>query len=171
MSSPELSIILPVYNVDPWLCECLDSIQAQTFTDWEAILVDDGSIDFSGIFCDSYERNDSRFKVIHQKNAGVSAARNAGIETARGALLSFVDPDDFLSPNFYKTLVGALCNTGAEISVSFCQSVEENGQAEAARRDMLERMGVESREEDISAAAARERMIQRGKNGKSRQDD
>mgnify|MGYP003317013442 CR=1 FL=1 len=74
--SPELSIIIPVYNVDKWLDQCLDSVKQQTYTDFECILVDDGSTDFSGIMCDSYAKTDPRFIVIHQENAGVSAARN-----------------------------------------------------------------------------------------------
>lgn len=71
----ELSIVIPVHNVDQWLNKCLESIQRQTLQNWEAILVDDGSTDFSGLICDSFSRRDSRFKVIHQKSAGVSAAR------------------------------------------------------------------------------------------------
>lgn len=123
----ELSIVLPVYNVDPYLGTCLDSIVAQSFKDWEAILVDDGSTDFSGIICDSYSRKDSRFRVIHQENQGVSAARNAGIEAASAPLLSFIDPDDAISENFFSCLVGDLLDTGAEIAVSSFFYVTEQG--------------------------------------------
>ena len=100
--TPELFIIVPTYNVDPYLNACLDSIAAQSFRDWEVILVDDGSTDFSGIICDSCSRKDSRFHVIHQKNAGVSAARNAGIDVATAPLLAFIDPDDFVSTNYFE---------------------------------------------------------------------
>ena len=122
-----LSVVVPVYDVDPWLSECLDSIQRQSFTQWECILVDDGSKDFSGVICDSYSRRDSRFKVIHQKNGGVSAARNTGIEAATAPLLSFVDPDDFLSKNYFDELVAELTRINADISVSNFCTVEECG--------------------------------------------
>lgn len=123
----ELSIVLPVYNVDPYLTTCLDSIAAQSFKNWEAILVDDGSTDFSGIICDSYSRKDSRFRVIHQKNQGVSAARNAGIDAVTAPLLAFIDPDDFISKNFLSCLVGELSANGAEIAVSSFFYVTEQG--------------------------------------------
>ena len=92
--TPFFSIIIPVYNVSPYLRECLDSVLAQTFTDWEAICVDDGSIDGSGVILDEYASRDSRFRVIHQPNVGVSVARNLGIRTASGAYVGFIDPDD-----------------------------------------------------------------------------
>lgn len=114
MNAPELSIVVPVYNVAPWLSECLESIAQQTFTAWEAILVDDGSTDFSGIICDSYAKKDPRFRVIHQQNAGVSAARNAGIESATASLLAFVDPDDCISSNYFESMVDCMRKTNAE---------------------------------------------------------
>lgn len=88
------SIIIPVYNVAPYLRECLDSVLAQTFTDWEAICVDDGSTDGSGVILDEYAAMDKRFRVIHQSNAGVSAARNAALNLASGAWILFLDADD-----------------------------------------------------------------------------
>lgn len=124
----ELSIVLPVYNVAQYLPDCLNSLSAQTFTDWEAVLVNDGSTDFSGIICDSYSRKDGRFRVIHQENQGVSAARNAGIDAASAPLLSFIDPDDFISENFFSCLVGDLLDTCAEVAVSSFFYVTEQGQ-------------------------------------------
>lgn len=124
----ELTIVIPVYNVAPYLNACLDSILAQTFTDFEVVLVDDGSTDFSGIICDSYSQKDSRFRVIHQENQGVSAARNAGIDAATAPLLSFIDPDDFISENFFSCLVGDLQAVGAEVAVSSFFYVTEQGQ-------------------------------------------
>lgn len=95
-----LTIIVPVYNVERYLRECLDSIaQLKTFS-WEAILIDDGSTDSSGEICDKYAKREPRFRVIHQKNAGVSAARNAGLEAAKGEWIWFVDSDDSINPNF-----------------------------------------------------------------------
>ena len=95
-----LTIIVPVYNVERYLRACLDSIAGLSCVTWEAILVDDGSTDDSGLICDEYAERDARFRVIHQKNAGVSAARNAGLEAARGEWIWFVDSDDTINPDF-----------------------------------------------------------------------
>ena len=95
-NAPFFSIIIPVYNVAPYLRECLDSVLAQTFADWEAICVDDGSTDGSGAILDEYAAKDKRFRVIHQPNAGVSAARNAALEVVRGEWFLFLDGDDVL---------------------------------------------------------------------------
>lgn len=94
--SPILSIIVPIYNVEPYLRACLDSILNQTFKDYELILIDDGSPDGSGAICDEYAAVDSRIIVIHQKNGGLSSARNSGLDRARGAYITFVDSDDQL---------------------------------------------------------------------------
>lgn len=88
------SIIIPVYNVAPYLRECLDSVLAQTFADWEALCVDDGATDGSGAILDEYAATDARFHVIHQPNAGVSAARNAALDRATGEWICFLDSDD-----------------------------------------------------------------------------
>ena len=95
-----ISIIIPVYNVEKYLPQCLDSVLSQTYTNYEVILVDDGSPDGSGAICDAYAQKDSRFRVIHQKNAGVSAARNNGIEQAAGEWVTFIDSDDWVEPNY-----------------------------------------------------------------------
>lgn len=95
-----ISIIVPVYNVEKYLRECLDSISQLKTVTWEAILVDDGSTDTSGKICDEYAKQDSRFRVIHQKNTGVSAARNAGLDAAKGDWIWFVDSDDSINPDF-----------------------------------------------------------------------
>ena len=94
--TPFFSIIIPVYNVAPYLRECLDSVLAQTFGDWEAICVDDGSTDGSGAILDEYAAKDKRFRVLHQSNAGVSVARNVAIDIAKGWYLVFLDGDDML---------------------------------------------------------------------------
>lgn len=105
MEVPQISIIVPVYNVEDYLRQCLDSIIAQTFTDWECILVDDGSKDKSGSICDEYAQKDNRFKVIHKLNGGVSSARNLGIEEAKGKWLYFCDADDTLLPKALEILL------------------------------------------------------------------
>ncbi len=102
---PELSIIVPVYKVEKYLPKCIDSILAQTFRDFELILIDDGSPDNCGAICDEYAARDSRIKVIHQANAGVSAARNAGLDIASGTYLGFVDSDDWIEPEMYETMI------------------------------------------------------------------
>ena len=94
MTTPVLSIIVPVYNVEKYLARCIDSILAQTFTDFELILVDDGSTDNSGEICDEYAGKDPRIIVIHKENGGVSSARNHGLDIARGEYITFVDSDD-----------------------------------------------------------------------------
>ena len=95
----KFSIIIPVYNVAPYLRECLDSVLAQTYPDWEAICVDDGSTDASGTILDEYAAKDTRFKVVRQENAGVSVARNRGMSRATGEIIYFVDSDDFVAEN------------------------------------------------------------------------
>ena len=96
----KISIIVPVFKVEKYLNRCLDSIIAQTFTDWECILIDDGSPDNSGKICDEYAKKDERFVVIHQENAGVSVARNAGLDIAKGEYITFVDSDDWVENSF-----------------------------------------------------------------------
>ena len=90
-----ISVIVPVYNVEKYLCQCVDSILGQTYRDLEVILVDDGSPDGCPRICDEYARKDGRVKVIHKKNGGLSDARNAGLEMAGGEYVIFVDSDDF----------------------------------------------------------------------------
>lgn len=96
-----LSIISPVYNVEAYLDRCVQSILTQSYREIELILVDDGSTDGSSSLCDGWAERDVRVKVIHQKNGGVSSARNTGLNTAKGEYLTFVDPDDFLAPETY----------------------------------------------------------------------
>ena len=112
---PVISIIVPVYKVERYLRRCLDSIIAQTFTDWECILIDDGSPDSSGKICDEYAAKDSRFRVIHQENKGVSAARNAGLDAARGEWIGFVDSDDWIETNMYETALRTATEIGADL--------------------------------------------------------
>jgi len=108
MNNPLISIIVPVYKVELYLKACIDSIVAQTYTNLEIILVDDGSPDKCPEICDEYAKHDNRIKVVHQKNGGLSAARNAGIDIAKGMYLSFVDSDDVLHPEFIEALFCSL---------------------------------------------------------------
>ena len=97
---PRVSIIVPVYKAEAYLHRCIDSIIVQTFTNWELLLVDDGSPDRSGVICDEYAGKDERIKVFHKENGGVSSARNLGIDKAVGEWLCFIDSDDTIQPTY-----------------------------------------------------------------------
>lgn len=131
---PEISVIVPVYNVENKIRRCIDSILAQTFTDFELILVDDGSPDNSGVICDEYAKKDSRIRVIHQENKGASAARNTGINEANGKYIGFVDSDDYVDSNFLKTLYDLAENTGSEISMCCYYFVDDESITESKHR-------------------------------------
>ena len=103
-----ISVIVPVYNVAAYLPQCLDSILSQDYGALEVLVVDDGSTDGSGALCDQYARQDSRVQVVHQKNAGAAAAKNAALDLATGEYLSFVDSDDYLAPNVYGAMVALM---------------------------------------------------------------
>lgn len=112
---PEISIIVPVYKAEKYLHECLNSILAQDFNDFELILIDDGSPDLSGAICDEYALRDHRVKVVHQSNGGASSARNRGIEIASGKYIGWVDADDVISTDMYRTLHGLINIYNADI--------------------------------------------------------
>ena len=102
---PKLSVIVPVYNTEKYLRECIDSILAQTFTDFELILVNDGSTDGSGAICDEYAKQDERIRVIHQENGGITVARKSGVRVARGEYVTFVDSDDWIDKDMYRMML------------------------------------------------------------------
>ena len=116
MKNQTISVIIPVYNVKEYLDTCLDSVKAQTYSELEVILVDDGSVDGSAELCDRYAMQDSRFRVIHQENAGASKARNRGIEEATGNYIAFLDSDDWLEPDAYETLQHLLERENADVA-------------------------------------------------------
>lgn len=124
---PLLSIIVPVYDVERYLPKCMDSILTQTFTDFELILVDDGSPDNCPALCDAAAAKDARIRVIHQKNGGLSAARNAGLDAARGAWIGFVDSDDYIAPEMYEAMYHAVQSTGADLALCDYAEVDEAG--------------------------------------------
>jgi glycosyltransferase involved in cell wall biosynthesis len=115
---PEISIIVPVFNLEPYLADCLNTILAQTFRLFEVILVNDGSTDKSGIICDEFANKDSRVKVIHQKYGGVSSARNAGVKIAKGNYIGFVDGDDRIEKHMYDELYKLCIETESDIAIS-----------------------------------------------------
>lgn len=123
----EISVIVPVYNVEKYLEKCVDSILSQTFKDFEVILVDDGSKDRCGIICDKYESLDNRVKVIHKTNGGLSSARNSGLEIASGEYVAFVDSDDWIDKSMYKELYNEAKKHNADIvQCKFIKAKDEN---------------------------------------------
>ena len=119
----KVSVIVPVYKVEPYLTCCVDSILAQTYSDLDVILVDDGSPDRCPEICDEYARRDSRIRVIHQKNGGVSSARNAALETMTGTYVTFCDSDDSYEPEWIASLVRAMENQRADVVVGMLHMV------------------------------------------------
>lgn len=105
MQTPKISIIVPVYNVEVYLHRCINSILSQTFPDFEVLLINDGSTDRSGMICDEFAKKDSRIRVFHKENGGVSSARNFGLENVKGEWISFVDADDWIESNYCDTLI------------------------------------------------------------------
>ena len=123
----EVSIIVPVYQVENYLHKCVDSILAQTFTDFELILVDDGSKDRSGQICDEYAEMDERVTVIHKENSGLSDTRNRGIEQAAGNYFMFVDSDDYIAPTMVECLYQSILKENADIAAcNFLYSFEDD---------------------------------------------
>lgn len=123
---PELSIIVPVYKVEAYLPRCIESILAQTFRDFELILIDDGSPDRCGAICDEYAAQDERITVIHQENQGVSAARNAGLDIATGTYLGFVDSDDWIEPEMYETMISTAKEKQVDVVVCGIRYISAN---------------------------------------------
>ena len=117
MEKDLISVIVPVYKVEEYLNRCVDSIINQTYKNLEIILVDDGSPDNCGKICDDYAKHDKRIKVIHKKNGGLSDARNAGLDIAKGKYIGFVDSDDYISENMYEILYKELVKNKADISI------------------------------------------------------
>lgn len=111
-----VSIIVAAYNSEKYLPACADSVISQSESDWELLLVDDGSTDRTGKICEEYSSKDTRIRTIHRQNGGLSAARNTGIEAARGDYLTFLDADDVFAPTFLETTLRAIDETGAEIA-------------------------------------------------------
>lgn len=116
--NPLISIIVPVYNVEKYLQRCLNSIALQTYDHFEAILIDDGSSDNSPQICDDYKQRDRRFQVIHQSNQGLSAARNHGLDVAKGDYITFIDSDDWVSADYLSELYSLTKNNQADMAIA-----------------------------------------------------
>lgn len=145
--SPLFSIIVPVYNVEKFIHKCLDSILYQSFKDWEALLIDDGSLDASGKICDEYSKKDVRFRVFHKENGGVSSARNLGLDNARGEWIWYVDPDDWIAVDALAVLAAAMNKNETDCVIfgikyydekGICTGMEDRRALSAKKLDVIE---------------------------------
>ena len=148
MEGPKISVIVPVYQVEPYLCKCLDSIVGQTYRNLEIILVDDGSPDRCGEICDEYAARDERIRVIHQSNSGAFAARNQGLDIACGEYIGFVDGDDWIEADMYQTLMTLAVDNDSDVVQ--CEMINE-GERQQLRTKLLGRNVIYSREQLTSA--------------------
>ena len=144
---PAVSIIVPVYNAERTVGRCIESILNQEYRDFELLLVNDGSTDASGSLCDGYAAKDSRIRVIHKKNAGVSAARNTALDLAQGTYLQFLDSDDWLTPDATSSLVRAAEETGCDLIVA--NFYRGNGERFPQKGD-IDEGGIMTREEYVA---------------------
>jgi len=147
--TPKISLIIPVYRVEKYLDRCLASVSAQTYPNFETILVDDGSPDRCGAICDAYAATRENVIVIHQENQGLSAARNSGMKVATGAYYAFLDSDDFISPDYLAYLMRLIVESGAEISVGAFRVFFSQEEPKDAN-DEMQRL-VYSREQALEA--------------------
>lgn len=148
-NNPLISVIVPVYKVEPYLSTCVDSVLAQTYKNLEIILVDDGSPDRCGEICDEYAQKHPHIRVIHKENGGLSSARNAGMREMRGEYVSFVDSDDTIRPEMIETLYNHLTQSSADISIckfEYCSKQEGNDRDEPPQEHELK---VFSRDEAL----------------------
>lgn len=121
-----ISIIIPIYKAEKYLHPCVESVLAQSYTEFELLLVDDGSPDESGRICDDYAASDSRVVVIHKDNGGVSSARNLGLDRAKGKWIVFIDSDDLIVSTFLEDCMSAIKSSGGDLCLCGCQTLEDN---------------------------------------------
>jgi CDP-glycerol glycerophosphotransferase len=150
---PRLSVVVPIYNVEPYLGECLESLARQTFTDLEVVMVDDGSTDASAAIAEDFSARDARFKMVRQANGGLSAARNTGLSVATGEFIAFVDSDDVVAPEAYELLVGSLDKSGSDIASGNVHRLTGRGTRQAR---FLARTFAETR---LSTHITRDRLL------------
>lgn len=139
-----ISVVLPIYNVQNYLKECIETVIHQTYTNIEVILVDDGSTDDSSKICDAYKQQDERIKVIHKKNGGLSDARNTGLKNAKGKYICFIDSDDYISQTYIEELYHLIEQNHAQIAMCSFQKVDEKGEIIAKEKIKTETLsGIE----------------------------
>ena len=127
MNNELISIIVPIYNTEKYLRQCLDSILNQTYTNFEVLLVNDGSTDSSGMICQEYVENDSRFRYFEKENGGASSARNLGLERSGGAYITFIDSDDWVEQNYLDVLYTALKENDTDVAISTYKRFAQDG--------------------------------------------
>lgn len=136
--NPLISVIVPVYKVEKYLRRCIDSILAQTYENIEVLLIDDGSPDQSGSICDDYQAKDSRVRVFHKENGGVSSSRNLGLREAKGDYIGFVDADDYISPEMYQSLLNLIEQNNADIAICGYQKEIDKDKFEPYWKDKVQ---------------------------------
>lgn len=134
MTTPKISVIVPVYKVEQYLHRCIDSILSQSFTDFELLLIDDGSPDNCGKICDEYTQKDSRVRVFHKPNGGVSSARNLGLDNAKGEWVAFIDSDDYISVDYLEELCSYKENTNSDL-VAISRKLDETHSSVTLHRE------------------------------------
>lgn len=140
-----VSIIIPVYNVEMYLAECIESVLKQTYQNLEILLIDDGSTDSSGKICDEYAQKDTRIKVIHKENGGVSLARNVGLDLAQGEYITFIDSDDFVEKTYVEKMYNALIKNDSDLV--FCRYANYiNGKIEKVKENFPEKLIVDNKD-------------------------
>lgn len=137
MNSPLISVIVPVYNTEKYLDQCIQSVLTQTYTNWELLLIDDGSTDSSGAICDRYAEQDPRIHVFHKENGGVSSARNLGLDSAKGDWMTFIDADDSVKPKYLNNL---LSHVDSDIDLVFSYAEFHYSNREKRRESYPERL-------------------------------
>lgn len=154
---PKISIIVPVYNVEQYLRDCIDSILNQTFKDFELILVNDGSTDNSLEICKRYKDIDDRICIIDKKNGGLSSARNAGLDIAKGEYIGFVDSDDYIHPQMYELLYNQIIKNKADISMCEFKKVSQFNKKELSDKFILD--------QEVEILNNKEAVFKLGENG------
>lgn len=152
---PKISVIVPVYNSELYLKQCIDSILSQTFNDFEVILIDDGSTDGSSSLCDLYAGQDKRINVIHQKNQGQAAARNVGISAARSDWIAFIDSDDIVHPQYLELMYRGIKEYGVLLAI--CSTIENSSVPDTFHSvavDVLYKMSIVDEEWHLGPAAS-----------------
>lgn len=144
-----ISVIVPVYNAEKYLSTCIESILSQTYTNFELLLVDDGSTDNSGVICDEYAQKDNRIKVIHQENSGVSSARNAGLKICNGDYIQFIDSDDYIKSSFLEILYSAIMNDNSQIAVCKATTVLIDGTEKESNSKVIDNICLEKNEATV----------------------
>lgn len=155
MPQPLISVVVPIYNVEPYLDRCVSSIAAQSYENLEIILVDDGSPDGCPSICDAWEKRDSRIKVIHKENGGLSDARNAGMAIASGEYICFIDSDDWVDREYLQTLYRAMAEQNTDIAECGISYVDNHG-------NLLRRRGAETKKHMNRMEALRCLVLEHG---------